>query len=150
MEGIGKGRTTRLFYNAQNTRKDEQCYKWPKNKLRKLTQLLSGHIELNRHLYQMGKIESPLCKCKLEDETVDHHLLRCPLFARKRFLILGKFVLSNSELPLYRLTDLFKFHMDTKRMEKPEWGDYNPAQRWMFKNYCQELYGKGLLSSWQE
>ena len=126
MEGIGKGRTIILFFNSLNNRKNEECYKWPKNKLRRLTQLVSGHIELNKHLYQLGKIESPLCKCEEEDETVDHHLLRCPLFEWKRFLILEKFRLHKDDLPHYKLTDLFKFHMDSKRMEKPEWGNYNP------------------------
>ena len=122
MDGIGKGRTTRLFYNKHNWRKNEKIYNWGKKKIRHITQLISGHIELNKHLSQMGKIESPLCKCEEEIETVEHYLIRCPLFARKRFLILGKPELSKNDLPQITLTDLLKFHMDTKRLEKPSWG----------------------------
>ena len=70
----------------------------------------------------MGKIPSPLCKCEEEMETVEHYLIRCPLFAWKRFLILGKPELKKHDLPQITLTDLLKFHMDTKRLEKPSWG----------------------------
>ncbi|KAF8994478.1 hypothetical protein BDQ17DRAFT_1181584, partial [Cyathus striatus] len=45
-----------------------------------ITQLVTGHIALNKHLHRIGKVPSPMCgKCFTNSpETVDHFLLRCP------------------------------------------------------------------------
>jgi len=43
-----------------------------------LTQLRTGHAPLAKHLYCIGKIDSPTCPaCQQNDETVEHLLLHC-------------------------------------------------------------------------
>ncbi|KAF9007851.1 hypothetical protein BDQ17DRAFT_1178234, partial [Cyathus striatus] len=51
-----------------------------------VTQLVTGHIALNKHLHRIGKVASPMCtKCNTNSpESVDHFLLRCPAFANQR------------------------------------------------------------------
>lgn len=47
-------------------------------------ELLSGHSVLNRFLFKIGKVESPLCACQSQEEDTSHFLFFCPLFERKR------------------------------------------------------------------
>jgi len=41
-----------------------------------LLNLMNGHINLNKFLWDLSKVESPLCHCK-EDEETPHHVLIC-------------------------------------------------------------------------
>ncbi|KAF8996119.1 hypothetical protein BDQ17DRAFT_1194177, partial [Cyathus striatus] len=52
-----------------------------------ITQLVTGHIALNKHLHHISKVVSPMCmKCNTNSpETVDHFLLRCPAYTNQRF-----------------------------------------------------------------
>lgn len=44
-----------------------------------LAQLRTGHAPLAKHLFRLGKIDSPTCPaCQQSDETVQHLLLHCP------------------------------------------------------------------------
>ncbi len=45
----------------------------------KLTQVLTGHCYLRGHLFRLKLIDSPLCMCGIDDETVPHILFYCPL-----------------------------------------------------------------------
>jgi ribonuclease HI len=48
-----------------------------------ITQLLTGHVLLNRHLHKIGKSTSPKCpSCPDRDESVHHFLLVCPAHAK--------------------------------------------------------------------
>ena len=42
-----------------------------------LLNLLNGHINLNKFLWDMSKVESPLCHCREEEETPQHVILDC-------------------------------------------------------------------------
>ena len=42
-----------------------------------LLNLLNGHINLNKFLWDMSKVESPLCQCREEEETPHHVILDC-------------------------------------------------------------------------
>lgn len=52
-----------------------------------LTQLRTGHIPLNHHLFRINRAESPVCPhcANLTVETVEHFLTRCPHYSRERF-----------------------------------------------------------------
>lgn len=52
--------------------------------LGKACSLFSGHCNLNLHRYRLGLSFSPTCVCLQEDETVSHHLFRCPNYASLR------------------------------------------------------------------
>ena len=64
-------------------RKDTE--KLPRWQASLLAQLCTGHIPLQKHLHRIGKAESPTCpKCRSDDETVIHYLLRCPVYTAQR------------------------------------------------------------------
>ena len=42
--------------------------------------LLTGHCNLQLHLYKLKLTYTPCCICLTEDESVDHYLFRCPLY----------------------------------------------------------------------
>jgi len=50
-----------------------------------VAQLLSGHCKLRKFLFNIKKIDSPLCLCGEAEETVLHFLFDCPRFAIHRF-----------------------------------------------------------------
>ena len=45
---------------------------------------LSGHVNLNKFLWNIKKVKSPLCECEQEDETPDHVVSSCQEFKDKR------------------------------------------------------------------
>ena len=54
--------------------------------LNRVVQVLTGHCNLQRHKKTTGRAESSLCpKCKLEDETPNHHVLCWQLQALPRY-----------------------------------------------------------------
>ena len=59
--------------------------KLPKKHIALLMQLRTGHIPLNRHLFNIHRVDSPLCPCcRRFDETVAHFLLFCPAHEHAR------------------------------------------------------------------
>ena len=38
----------------------------------------------NSYLYHIGKIHCPLCRCGIEEETVFHYFMKCPLYDAER------------------------------------------------------------------
>lgn len=56
-----------------------------------LYQLRSGHVPLNKHLFRIGKVESPAChKCGHAQESVIHFLLQCPAYDEPRNMLTQK------------------------------------------------------------
>ena len=49
-----------------------------------LCQLRSGMCRLNGYLAKIGAVESDICKCGRESESVDHFLFRCPQWLEQR------------------------------------------------------------------
>jgi hypothetical protein len=50
---------------------------------RLLIQLCTGHMPLNKHLYNIKSANSPICPaCEDAHETVHHFLLSCPIYER--------------------------------------------------------------------
>lgn len=59
--------------------------------LRRLTNILTGHCHLNKHLTTLGLANSPLCpKCD-EVETAEHFLCHCPSYIKMRTKHFGAF-----------------------------------------------------------
>jgi ribonuclease HI len=65
------------------------------------TQLRTGHIGLNRHLFRIRKVESPVCPhCRgLTVETVKHVLLDCPFYIRERHILQLKLWRNAASIP---------------------------------------------------
>ena len=66
-----------------------------------LTQLRTGHIGLNKHLFRIRKVESPVCPhCQgLNVESVKHILLDCPFYRRERHALQLKLRRNASSIP---------------------------------------------------
>jgi hypothetical protein len=63
-------------------------------------QLLTGHCQLNSYQCRFRHISSPLCSCLSENESIDHFIIRCPLFtSHQRPLIHGVLYLNKTWLP---------------------------------------------------
>ena len=51
-----------------------------------LVQLRTGHIPLNKHLFCINKVESPMCPmCRQGEELVHHYLFKCMTWRHKRW-----------------------------------------------------------------
>lgn len=52
-----------------------------------VTQLLTGHCQLNQQSFKLKKIQSPICDCGSEEESIEHFLFTCSRFtAQRKFL----------------------------------------------------------------
>jgi hypothetical protein len=49
-----------------------------------ITQLLTGHCQLNRHFFNIKKIQSPVCYCGTEEESIEHFLFTSCLFTAQK------------------------------------------------------------------
>ncbi|KAK4003536.1 hypothetical protein OUZ56_005295 [Daphnia magna] len=45
-----------------------------------ITQLLTGQSQLSHHFFKIKKIQSPVCDCGTEEESIEHFLFTCCLF----------------------------------------------------------------------
>jgi hypothetical protein len=56
-----------------------------------ITQLITGHVPLSKHLHRIGKADSPICpSCHEHNETVTHFLLHCPAQQAVRRLMMNE------------------------------------------------------------
>ena len=76
--------------------------------IRILTQLVTGHTSLRRHLYLMGKVDSPNCECGEPQEAV-HLLTNCYEYRYERMRAFGHFELRPSEIREYSLRKVLRF-----------------------------------------
>jgi len=66
---------------------------------RVVSDLLTGHNALRRHLYLLGLHDSPLCrKCGVREETLAHILCKCEGLASRRHTYLGYFFLEPEDI----------------------------------------------------
>ena len=112
-----RGRVTKIFFPRTESHKNEKIINLPKGKLSKLIQCLTGHVHLNKQLYRLKKWESPKCKCEEEDESADHFLLQCPLYARQRWQTMGMAFVPPSMAPSIKLDKISKFIQHTGRLK---------------------------------
>ena len=56
-----------------------------------VTQLITGHAPLNKHLHRIGKAGLPLCpSCHEHEETIPHFILHCPAHQAIRRLMMDQ------------------------------------------------------------
>ncbi|PPQ86894.1 hypothetical protein CVT24_000283 [Panaeolus cyanescens] len=87
-------------------------------------QLRTGHVQLAKHLYTMGKEESPMCKgCGRRPETVYHYIMECERYEtarRRHFAYMGRNQRTMTRLLKEEklLPKLFSYINDTKRLKR--------------------------------
>ena len=112
-------RQTKMMIPKANNTVWRQIKNFTRQKMRKITQILTGHSTLKRHLNIMQIEEDPTCEqCEEEQETVEHFLCHCPAFARIRQETLGKHFIKNSEISTETIKNIYKYIMNTKRFSE--------------------------------
>jgi hypothetical protein len=81
---------------------------------RAVTDLLTGHNTLRRHLHLTGLSDSPLCRRSgAEDETSAHILCECEDLASLRHVYLGSFFLEPEDIKSVSLGAIWNFSKAT-------------------------------------
>jgi hypothetical protein len=81
-----------------------------KKRLRLLVGTVSGHFTCNNHLFNIGFSTSRICnRCETDAETMYHLVCLCPTLAKRRFCILGDYVLNLKEVQQVSLMKIVDF-----------------------------------------
>jgi predicted Zn-ribbon and HTH transcriptional regulator len=85
-----------------------------KLRLRAAVGLLTGHTRLRAHLHKLGHTEGQECRlCGYEKEDSVHIVCDCPVFACKRYRILGCMFLKPEDLKNVRVSSLLSLVTNT-------------------------------------
>jgi ribonuclease HI len=77
-----------------------------------ITQIITGHIPLARHLHRINKADSPICPCCHEhEETVAHFVLHCPTHRTARTTLFEGMPRSDRNLPHLLSTKEARAHL---------------------------------------
>ena len=111
-------RQTKMFIPRINIRHRKEILNSTRNNSKKLTQILTGHANLNRHLHIMGLSDTPLCsKCEEEEETVQHYISICPYYSRIRHSIFGQHTIPIDELQYLKHGQILLFITESRRWQ---------------------------------
>jgi ribonuclease HI len=114
-------RQTKMFLPKPNNNWAKEILKLNKKDIRLIIQILTGHNTLRRHKFLMGLEPSAICEgCEEEEETSEHFLLRCPLFALERYQILGNDFLAAEDIQEMKISKIKCFISSTARLEQQE------------------------------
>jgi ribonuclease HI len=86
--------------------------------LRLMVAIFTGHCTLNRHMHLLGIADSAGCpKCgSREEDTPDHFMGRCPVFAMKRLGVFGMVTLDPGEWRTFKVERILRYVKETKRL----------------------------------
>jgi len=81
-----------------------------RNDLQRLTGIITGHGNFQKHLHKIGLTQSPTCsRCNEEDETPLHLLMNCPAITGKRAKILKSNFLTADMVTKTKLKNILNF-----------------------------------------
>ena len=82
----------------------------PRNLLRALVGVLTGHFTFKKHLSRIGVSDETLCdRCGIDEDTAFHLVCNCPVLANRRRRYLGDFTLSETEAAKLKIEDIIDF-----------------------------------------
>lgn len=103
-------RHSKIALGNFNKRRTEACISLPKNRLRILTGLLTGHCRLRKHLSTMKIRDDDQCRfCHSEQETPLHLLTECLALLSRRRDLLGCYRMKVAELRLISPRSILDF-----------------------------------------
>jgi len=85
--------------------------------LRLLIGITTGHCTLNKHLFNMGIVQSANCTVCDEEETSPHLIGECPGFYQLRARTLGNYIVSEEDLCKLKPNQLLSFIKSCGRFE---------------------------------
>lgn len=81
-----------------------------------MIEIITGHCDLNKHLFTIRRSDSPMCDCGNDEETGVHLVAVCPRYRALRYARFGKLVLLESDLKTLSIPDLVYFIKRTGRI----------------------------------
>jgi len=88
----------------------------PRNLLRTVAGIITGHNTLSRHMNIMGLNNDPLCEhCEGKQDTSLHFISQCSYYVTTRMSIWGKPVLDPDDMKRIRIKDLARFILKSRR-----------------------------------
>ena len=100
-EAYPGGRQTKENIDTPNSRKQLSMCKRTRKELRMLTQIITGHSWLNKHMHTIKVSKTPLCPlCKEEEETTTHFIYECPELDDLRRTIYGTQIITETHNPI--------------------------------------------------
>jgi hypothetical protein len=95
------------FIQGPSAKRARELLKLKRNQLRWVVGLLTGHCDLNGHLFKLALSNCPTCdRCQKENETATHILCECEAPAHLRFCHLGRYFMEPSDyidVPTYKI-----------------------------------------------
>ncbi|MCP3661285.1 MAG: hypothetical protein GY696_02130 [Gammaproteobacteria bacterium] len=103
-------RQSKLLRPAPCAKFSRQLLAMNRQRLRPLVGVLTGHCVLNKHLFTMGLLDSPICSlCEGSEETALHFLGECEALAGTRISSLGARSLNPTQLCKYTPGELWDY-----------------------------------------
>ncbi|XP_053990095.1 uncharacterized protein LOC128882511 [Hylaeus volcanicus] len=98
VEEIGRSKGAYYFSNFWEHKKKVKFKPWfqkfgnilDRHAIRSISRLRSNHFNLKESLGRKGIIDNKICDCKMEEESIDHVLFRCPFRIIPRLKMFGK------------------------------------------------------------
>lgn len=89
-----------------------------RTRLKKLTGVLTGHFEFNKHLTTIGKRTDPSCDlCGEHIDTAEHFLCNCPAFIYARRKHLGGYTIRYNLIKSLQPQNILDYIISTGRFE---------------------------------
>jgi ribonuclease HI len=113
------GALTKKFGRVPDVKEARQLLNMTRTALRYTVGILTGHCVLQKHLYILGIVDTPLCpSCgEEEEESVEHYLCSCEAFREVRQQTLGKQYLRSAELTELSSPKLWSYIKATERFQ---------------------------------
>jgi len=102
------------------------CRRLSRNRLRILTQVVTGHSILAAHLHRIMVVSDSFCLlCMEEEQDRDHFLCRCETLARLRKRVLGSHPVDHDELVNIHLPTILELVEKSVRFSRIKEGGQN-------------------------
>jgi len=105
-----------MFLEHRSKARSRELLNLPRNLLRTVMGIITGHNTLSRHMNIMGLNDDPLCEhCEGELETFLHFISQCSYYVTTRMSIWRKPVLDPDDMKRIRVKDLARFILKSRR-----------------------------------
>ena len=109
---------SKRFITTPNVKPNKILIKLSRKRLRQLTGVITGHIEVQKHLHKIGISDTSLCqKCNEEEETVEHFLFKCPKYYQQRIITWNTNTLTYAQLNDKNWTSIQYYLKETGRFD---------------------------------